>query len=273
MIPTTVDDMRTELIKFGEDEAAVAAMKKGDLRSKLMEWYNKRTDEDMSFAMENLEDEDSQTLEGAIGVKYASPEWNDYVMGLFQQDELIAGYPKLNGLRRVANYLLGSIVESIPVQVIVIGGAGEKTVVINYKVSIEWQLNVQVGFGNMGVMPQIRTFGGVADCNETQTVFGKHPSATAESKAESRALRKALCINVLTADEVISGEDTEQSGIPRPTSTITPALKSVIKGKCKALSIEVDKLIKNCGIETEFDKLTMAEGQQVFEALNKCQQK
>lgn len=273
MIPTTVDDMRAELLKLGESEADVASMKKGDLKTRLLELYNKRTDEDMAFSMERLEDETAQTLEGTVGVKYASPEWSDYVMGLFRPDEMMAGYPKVNGLRRIANYLLGDIVESQASEMVVIGGAGEKTVVINYKVVIEWNLNYPVGFGNLGGQKQLRTFGGVADCNESAQVFGKHPSACAESKGESRALRKALCLNTLTADELMSGEDNELSGIPRATSGITSALKTVITSKCKALNIKPDMVIKDCGYEKTLDTLTMAEGQSVFETINKYQQK
>jgi len=273
MIPTTVDDMRAELLKLGESEEDVASMKKGDLKNRLLQLYDKRTDEDMAFSMERLENEDSQTLEGVVGVKYASPEWSDYVMGLFRPDEMIAGYPKINGLRRVASYLLGDIVESYASEMVVIGGAGEKTVVINYKVVIEWNLNYPVGFGNLVQNKQLRTFGGVADCNESQQVFGKHPSATAESKAEGRALRKALCLNVIAAEEMMSGDDAELSGVPKATSGITSALKTVITSKCKALNIKPDMVIKDCGYEKTLDTLTMAEGQSVFETINKYQQK
>ena len=273
MIPTTVDEIRSELIKLGESEANVAAMKKSDLKARLIELYNKRTDEDMTFTMENINEESSETVEKSIGVRYASPEWSDYVMGLFQQDELIAGYPKINGLRRVANYLLGDIVESTPTNVVVVGGAGEKTVVVTYRLAIEWNLDYPVGFGNMVPNKQVRVFGGVADCNESNSGFGKHASAVADSKAEGRALRKALCINVIAAEELMAGEDTEISGIPKMTSAITPALRTVIKSKCKALNLNLDDLIKEAKITNSADNLSMQDGQSLFEVINKHQQK
>ena len=46
-----------------------------------------------------------------------SPEWNDYVLSLFEENEKYDGRPKCHGLRRVAELFLGEIVSSRPVQV------------------------------------------------------------------------------------------------------------------------------------------------------------
>ena len=46
-----------------------------------------------------------------------SLEWNDYVMSLFEEDELIENRPLSAGLRRVSELVLGRIVSSGPVQV------------------------------------------------------------------------------------------------------------------------------------------------------------
>ena len=39
-----------------------------------------------------------------------SPEWNEYVLSLFEENELIDGNPLVAGLRRVAEVVLGPIV-------------------------------------------------------------------------------------------------------------------------------------------------------------------
>jgi len=46
-----------------------------------------------------------------------SPEWNDYVMSHFQDNELIDGNPLTAGLRRVAEILVGEIISSKPIDV------------------------------------------------------------------------------------------------------------------------------------------------------------
>ena len=45
------------------------------------------------------------------------PEWNDYVMSMFTDKEMYNGNPLVNGLRRVAEVVLGPIVYSGPTQV------------------------------------------------------------------------------------------------------------------------------------------------------------
>ena len=45
------------------------------------------------------------------------PKWNDYVLSLFEENELFDKMPLTNGLRRVAELLMGRIVFSGPSQV------------------------------------------------------------------------------------------------------------------------------------------------------------
>lgn len=272
MIPTTVDNMRAELLKLGEPEDIVASMKKNDLKTKLLELYNKRTDEDMSFSMEKLEEDNSQTLEGAVGVKYASPEWSNYVMGLFQPDELMDGYPKVNGLRRVANLVLGDIIFSGPVNTLISHGE-VKSIVVNYEIHVEWKLNIPVGFGNLGFTPQVRKFGALADCQEnSSTMFGRHPAATADSKSESRALRKALALNVIAAEEVLTGAADEMPST-KGAAKITSALRSVIVAKCSSLKINLIEILSDRGYKPNIEDLTMEEGRDLFTYINSFQQR
>ena len=45
------------------------------------------------------------------------PKWNDYVMSMFTEKEMYNGNPLVNGLRRVAEVVLGPIVYSGPTPV------------------------------------------------------------------------------------------------------------------------------------------------------------
>jgi len=122
-----------------------------------------------------------------------SAEWDSYVMSQFQRNELIDGNPICAGLRRVTELVLGDIVSSGPVQVFPANdenGPGRATVV--FKVIIEC-------FDG-----KVREYSEVADVwhGNTDDLFCAHPVATASTRAEGRALRKALKLRVLAAEEL-----------------------------------------------------------------------
>ena len=65
----------------------------------------------------------SNTETGVVDVvqedrpKTTDPEWNDYVLSLFDKTEMYDGRPLCHGLRRVAELLFGNIMVSRPVKV------------------------------------------------------------------------------------------------------------------------------------------------------------
>ena len=68
-----------------------------------------------------------------------SDEWNDFVMAHFHRNELIDGNPICAGLRRVAEFLLGDIVESGPEQVFpAMDGSSPDTATVVFKVVFNW---------------------------------------------------------------------------------------------------------------------------------------
>ena len=132
--------------------------------------------------MEEVNDMNDQVLESAPDP--TSPEWNDYVMGYFQEDELIDGRPLAAGLRRVAELIMGPIVESGPTQVFPPQNdrdPGRATVI--------WKIRFENG----------NTYSDVADCWEgnTDNKYVAFSVATAATRSEARALRKALKISCL----------------------------------------------------------------------------
>lgn len=265
----TVDELRTALIELGVDEKTVAGMRKNELTTKYQELTNP-----MDFAFEEAPSaEPIQTLESSIGVKYGSPEWTDYILSLFTSDELVDGCPKCNGMRRVAQLVLGNIVHSKAVNVIVLP-TEPRSVTINYEVAIDWKLDTPIMFGNLNTPEDVRTFGGVADCIEMNTVFGRHPAATAESKAEARALRKALGINILTAEEKLSGQD-DGPVTTKPTAPITKSLEQVILAKVKTLGLHISNVLSDFGFGSSksLDNLSMEEARTLFDFINERYQR
>ena len=184
---------------------------------------------------------------------YGSQEWNDYVMDKFDRRDLIDGNPTCAGLRRVAEDVLGDIVSSRPSQVFPstdVDGPGRATVV--FEVVINWM--------NSG---ELRTFADVADVwhGNTDDLFCAHPVATASTRAEGRALRKALKIRCLAAEELTRKKDVESIvresvSAGKPTdgewdaeAGISAAQIRFMDTKCKQLNIDVVKFI-NMGSES-----------------------
>ena len=170
-----------------------------------------------------------------------SDEWNDFVMAHFHRNELIDGNPICAGLRRVAEFLLGDIVESGPEQVFpAMDGSSPDRATVEFKVVFNWM--------NSG---QQRVYKEVADVwhGNTDDLFCAHPVATASTRAEGRALRKALKLRCLAAEELAKKDIVsivQESVKKSPTSgeyevdqSVSPQQVQFIDPKCKQLDIDV----------------------------------
>jgi hypothetical protein len=124
-----------------------------------------------------------------------SPEWSDYVMSLFKEDELINGMPISAGLRRVAELVLGPIVDSGPLQVF-----PPKEDHDHGRATVMWRVEFANG----------TRYADVADSWEgnTDENFCPYTVATAATRAEARSLRKALRLRKVSADEVTTKDTT-----------------------------------------------------------------
>ena len=170
-----------------------------------------------------------------------SDEWNDFVMAHFHRNELIDGNPICAGLRRVGEFLLGDIVESGPEQVFpAMDGSSPDRATVVFKVVFNWM--------NSG---QQRVYKEVADVwhGNTDYLFCAHPVATASTRAEGRALRKALKLRCLAAEELAKKDIVsivQESVKKSPTSgeyevdqSVSTQQVQFIDTKCKQLDIDV----------------------------------
>jgi len=209
--------------------------------------------------------------------EYGTKEWNDYVMSHFRKDELIDGNPICAGLRRVAAILLGDVVESGPDQIFPAtdpNGPGRATVV--YAVAINWM--------NSG---QVRVFKEVADVwhGNTDDLFCAHPVATASTRAEGRALRKALGVRCLAAEELARKDivsivkqsvqkDNPTDGEWDEDALISSSQINFIDNKCRQLDVNVMAFV-NMG-ELDYEKIDDVEKKKasaMLGVLNKYQTK
>jgi|TARA_Y100000004_G_scaffold80497_1_gene90488 hypothetical protein len=229
--------------------------------------------------------DDEETLEEPAVIKEGSnesnrpsmfsDEWNEYVMAHFHSNELIDGNPICAGLRRVAELLLGDIVESGPEQVFpATDGLAPDRATVVFKVVFDWM--------NTG---QVRTFKEVADVwhGNTDDLFCAHPVATASTRAEGRALRKALKIRCLAAEELAKKDIVnivQESVKKAPTSGDYEADRQIssqqiqfIDNKCSTLDIDAFGFI-NMGEHTysTISEVTKDCAKKMVKALNAYQQ-
>lgn len=209
---------------------------------------------------------------------YGSDEWDSYVMGQFKEDELIDGAPLCHGLRRVARNLLGQIVYSGPTSVnpaTDVNGPGRATVV--YQVTFLWADGTT------------RVFADVADVwhGNTDDMFCVFPSATASTRAEARALRKALAIKKVSAEELTRKDartsigpvkmETPTTGESKPTDTITENQENCIDKMCSKLNVNIGKLADLVGAAKYVDNklvgvISKSKASEIITKLNKFQQ-
>jgi hypothetical protein len=198
-----------------------------------------------------------------------SSDWHDYAMGLFNEDELVDGHPLVAGLRRVAELVIGQILFSGPTQVFPVqrdDHHGRATVVFTIK------------FANGS------TYSEVADSWEgnTDDMFCAYAVAIASTRAEARALRKALKIKGVAAEELtkkdtakivrqISSTKDSSSGDYDDQGRMSEAQYNFIDVKCKQLNIDGEKLFKDIFNVDHRKKVSKKVASEIIDGLNNYQ--
>lgn len=202
-------------------------------------------------------------------------EWTDYVLSLLWETEIVNKkngdkfdrYPKADGLRRVFELLIGPILEvsrEIVQAPIYNRESDSGLTVATVKVHIRY-------LDNMGT-PKI--FEEVADCYEGNTIdpYYRHPSGTASTMAEGRALRKILHLKALTIEEMRA--EKVDGGQIDDVEPIKENQKNVIKMLCVKLDTNVDEIVKTVfGDKKKKENLTFQDGATLIQHLNNLQQK
>lgn len=161
-----------------------------------------------------------------------SIEWHDYVMSHFQPDELFEGNPKVDGLFRITEKLLGPITE---VYSTVVEAASERN---GYCATVQCQISIE---REGKTFPE--RYSGVGDCSlrNADSTYSKFPSSLAETRAKARALRTALRLrNTVAAEELmpIEGKDETEEFIKDEQITIIDTL-------CSKMNINVVEVINH----------------------------
>lgn len=199
------------------------------------------------------------------------PSWNDYVMTLFTEEELMEEngkkFPFVHGLRRVAELVLGDIIFSGPIQVfpsLEVDAPGRATVL--YKVEF-----------------QHATFCEVADSwfGNTDANFLPFTVAMASTRAEARTLRKALKLRNAAAEELtkidtaqVTRQTTQNVENKKSTDgntgdeTLSDRQDNFINTLCDRAAIDREKFISTVLKITSSGKLTKRIASESIDLLN-----
>lgn len=190
---------------------------------------------------------ETQSVEVEVVQKSVTPndlEWTDHVLNLLNEDEKISGNPTTDGLRRIFETVLNcTIIEASPSVVQSPDLANERRATVVY--SLSYVLNDQ----SLPEQIKYRTVSAAADVywGNCDKVFRNHPVAVAETRAEGRALRKALKLRkVVTADE-IAKEVVDHS--TDTNNTINTSQLNFFDVFGKRLNVNIKKLLENLAID------------------------
>lgn len=249
----SVSEIRDRLTKYGFSTDEVNSIKG---KTNLMNTLNQAMGNDSvtldddetieDLDMEDLDEEKTSNSDINDGTpSMESPEWHDYVMSLFTEDELVKTengdkLPKLAGLRRITKTIFRIMINSTKI-------VGLPSVNNNFMAVAESFIVVELP------TREVVEYTDVADCTQLNTdpPFNAHLTSTAASKAEARNLRKILCLRSIAAEEHSSAlhkkdetparvEDDESFTGP---SEITDTQIALIDKVCKELNIDVMKFI------------------------------
>ena len=207
---------------------------------------------------EEVPEEEAEEEEVVYNVQELSSQ--EDIMAIFSENELVEGkYPKINGLRRVANLVIGPVIDQ---HVNTEYMEWDKANGIS-AVKCEFTVTFQCRNDNFGDLGTPIRFADASDCipdiNCCDNTFSRHPTAMATTRAEARALRKALRLDVVSAEEM-DKEDHTETFVKESANHITEAKVVALTQACKNKGLSVDEALSELEINKgSFSELTLDE--------------
>lgn len=160
------------------------------------------------------------------------PQWSEYLLDALSDHELINGAPTVDGLRRITEKCFGEILNSRSSIIEAPNSNNGLRCTICHSLTIRKYRN-----------GQDITVDGCVDVMHSKTPypFKDHLVATADTRAEGKALRRALKIRVITAEELQSESEEE---VLISEEGINDQQILALNQLCKRLDVNVETLVK-----------------------------
>ena len=170
--------------------------------------------------------------------------WTEHVLSLLDEDEKIKGNPTTDGLRRILETALNVVViSSVTTVVQSPTPENEKRATVVHNITYT---------PKGGSVLYSKLVSGAADVywGNCDKVYRNHPVAVAETRAEGRALRRALKLHKVVAAEELSeniDDDVDQTNVNKISSNQI----NFIDVMAQRLNIDVKRLLTQEKLEVE----------------------
>lgn len=176
-----------------------------------------------------------------------SVSWTDYVLSQLQDDEKIAGNPTTDGLRRIFEDVLNCTLVELETKVIQAPSPENEK-----RATVACYLTYVLNDPDLDQSVKTKRTSGAADVywGNCDKVYRNHPVAVAETRAEGRALRKALKLRKVVAAEEIA-ENIEDDPNGDNVLNISSNQINFMDVMAKRIDINVIELIKSLEINVD----------------------
>jgi hypothetical protein len=178
-------------------------------------------------------------------------EWTDYVLSFLEEEEKIMGNPTTDGLRRIFEKVMDCEITHCDTTVVQSPSRdNEMRATVTH--TLTYILNREHTEGSKTAFLNSRSVTGAADVywGNCDKVFRNHPVAVAETRAEGRALRRALRLRkVVAAEEMVS--EIEDHPDMDTVNNITNNQINFMDVLAKRLDIDMTKLLQKLDIKQD----------------------
>ena len=173
--------------------------------------------------------------------------WTDYVLGQLHDDEKIAGNPTTDGLRRIFEDVLNCTLIDLETKVVQAPSPENEK-----RATVACYMTYVLNDPNVDQAIKTKRTSGAADVywGNCDKIYRNHPVAVAETRAEGRALRKALRLRKVVAAEEIA-ENVEDDPNGENVLNISSNQINFMDVMAKRTDINVTSLIKSLDIEVD----------------------